>query len=243
MLKAGLARGCHDQGAPEALRLVDCMIANAVRCVPPQNKPTPKEVATCRPFLLARIAALPNLVALLAIGRIAHDSILDALQLKRVAFPFAHGARHALPDGLILFDTYHCSRRIPERVGRDDAVDPGDVRESRGRGSGKFAPKLNGKPPCGTSTTRASFGRGGQGRRPEGDPMAGLEISPTKVGFVIVKAREIAAKVAAWDATARTERTNRTNEYLLGMPLLPDYLEEALDRLGYSVEDAEDDAL
>jgi hypothetical protein len=134
--------------------------------------------------------------------------------------------------------------------------------------------------------------------------MAGLEISPEKVGFVIVKAREMAAKVAAWEddgatsdhdaesilesfaddpteneflsfirdlnedeqaslvalawigrgsfgpeeleealATARAERTNRTDEYLLGMPLLPDYLEEALDRLGYSVEDAEDDAL
>jgi uracil-DNA glycosylase family 4 len=111
LLKAGLARGRHQQGAPEALQLVDCMIANAVRCVPPQNKPTPKEVATCRPFLLARIEALPNLVALLAIGRIAHDSILDAFQLKRSGFPFAHGARHALPGGLVLFDTYHCSRQ------------------------------------------------------------------------------------------------------------------------------------
>src|SRR5215510_11653626 len=111
LLKAGLARGHHQQGAPEALQLVDCMIANAVRCVPPQNKPTPKEVATCRPFLLARIAALPNLVALLAVGRIAHDAILDALQLKRDAFPFAHGARHALPGGLMMFDTYHCSRQ------------------------------------------------------------------------------------------------------------------------------------
>ena len=111
LLTAGLARGRYQQGAPEALQLVDCMIANAVRCVPPQNKPTPKEVATCRPFLLARIEALPNLIALLAIGRIAHDAILDALQLKRGAFPFAHGARHALPGGLILFDTYHCSRQ------------------------------------------------------------------------------------------------------------------------------------
>jgi uracil-DNA glycosylase family 4 len=111
LLKAGLAHGRHDRGAPDALELVDCMIANAVRCVPPQNKPTPKEVATCRPFLLARIEALPNLIAFLAIGRIAHDAILDALQLKRGAFPFAHGARHALPGGLILFDTYHCSRQ------------------------------------------------------------------------------------------------------------------------------------
>ena len=111
LLKAGLARGRHHQGTREALQLVDCMITNAVRCVPPQNKPTPKEVAFCRPFLLARMEALPNLTTLLAIGRIAHDAILDALGLKRGAHPFAHGARHALPGGLILLDTYHCSRQ------------------------------------------------------------------------------------------------------------------------------------
>ena len=87
------------------------MITNAVRCVPPQNKPRPDEIARCRPFLIARIAALPNLSSFLAIGRIAHDAILDALQLKRSAYPFAHGARHVLPGGLALFDTYHCSRQ------------------------------------------------------------------------------------------------------------------------------------
>jgi uracil-DNA glycosylase len=87
------------------------MITNAVRCVPPQNKPKPEEVARCRAFLLARIEALPNLASLLAIGRIAHDAILDALKLKRGANPFAHGARHELPGGLLLFDSYHCSRQ------------------------------------------------------------------------------------------------------------------------------------
>ncbi len=87
------------------------MITNAVRCVPPQNKPRPDEIARCRPFLIARIAALPNLSSFLAIGRIAHDAILDALQLKRSAYPFAHGARHVLPGGLVLFDSYHCSRQ------------------------------------------------------------------------------------------------------------------------------------
>jgi uracil-DNA glycosylase len=111
LLKAGLARGRHDQASPEALELVDCMITNAVRCVPPQNKPKPEEVARCRAFLLARIEALPNLASLLAIGRIAHDAILDALKLKRGANPFAHGARHELPGGLLLFDSYHCSRQ------------------------------------------------------------------------------------------------------------------------------------
>lgn len=111
LLKTGLAKGRHDLSDPGALKLVDCMISNAVRCVPPQNKPTPKEIATCRQFLLARMSALPQLRVLLAIGRIAHDSILDAFRLKRGAYPFAHGARHALPSGLILFDSYHCSRQ------------------------------------------------------------------------------------------------------------------------------------
>ncbi len=111
LLKVGLARGRHDPAAPEALILVDCMISNTVRCVPPQNKPKPAEIARCRVFLAGRIAALPNLTTLLSIGRIAHDGILDALQLKRRDFPFAHGARHQLPHGLQLFDSYHCSRQ------------------------------------------------------------------------------------------------------------------------------------
>jgi uracil-DNA glycosylase len=111
LLKFGLAKGRHDPAEPHALQLVDCMISNAVRCVPPQNKPTPREVATCRQFLTARIRALPYLRTLLAIGRVAHDGILDAFQLKRSAYPFAHGARHALPSGLLLLDSYHCSRQ------------------------------------------------------------------------------------------------------------------------------------
>lgn len=111
LLKVGLARGRHDLAAPEALALVDCMISNAVRCVPPQNKPIPAEVATCRRFLIGRIAALPNLRTLLALGRVGHESILDALQANKRDFPFAHGARHALPGGLLLFDSYHCSRQ------------------------------------------------------------------------------------------------------------------------------------
>ena len=111
LLKFGLARGRHDLASPEELELVDCMITNAVRCVPPQNKPKPDEIARCRQFLIGRIAALPDLVTLLAIGRIAHDAILDALQAKKRDFPFAHGACHALPGGLVLFDSYHCSRQ------------------------------------------------------------------------------------------------------------------------------------
>src|SRR5262245_55428695 len=108
LLKAGLARGTHDLAAPEKLKLVDCMITNAVRCVPPANKPTPAEAATCRQFLIGRMAALPGLRAILALGRIAHDSVLDAFALKKRDYPFAHGALHALPQGLSLTDSYHC---------------------------------------------------------------------------------------------------------------------------------------
>jgi uracil-DNA glycosylase family 4 len=111
LLKVGLARGTHDVDRPEALELVDCMITNAVRCVPPQNKPTPQEVKTCRPFLIGRVEALPRLRSLLAIGRIAHDTLLDAFGPKKRDYAFTHGARHALPNGLVLFDTYHCSRQ------------------------------------------------------------------------------------------------------------------------------------
>jgi uracil-DNA glycosylase family 4 len=111
LLKFELARGEHDPTKPAELELVDCMISNAVRCVPPQNKPTPQEIATCRKFLAARIAALPKLKSLLAIGRIAHDAILAAHELKKRDFRFAHGARHRLPSGLVLYDSYHCSRQ------------------------------------------------------------------------------------------------------------------------------------
>jgi len=111
LIKAGLARGRHNPKAPEALQLVDCMISNAVRCVPPANRPSGAEIATCRQFLIGRIAALPNLQAILALGRIAHDSTLDALGLKRRPYPFAHGARHQLEGALVLFDSYHCSRQ------------------------------------------------------------------------------------------------------------------------------------
>ena len=111
LLKVGLARGHHDSAAPNALHLVDCMITNAVRCVPPANKPTPSEIAHCRQFLKVRVAALPNLRVVLALGHIAHESTLDVLGLKRRDYPFAHGACHELPTGQLLFDSYHCSRQ------------------------------------------------------------------------------------------------------------------------------------
>jgi uracil-DNA glycosylase len=79
--------------------------------VPPANKPEASEVKNCRQFLAARIETLPDLRVTLALGRIAHEATLDALGLKRRDYPFGHGARHDLPDGIVLFDSYHCSRQ------------------------------------------------------------------------------------------------------------------------------------
>jgi uracil-DNA glycosylase len=110
LLRFGFARGEYAARPDDGLALVDCIISNAVRCVPPENKPTPEEAATCRSFLKARIAALPNLRAIVALGRVAHDSTLAVLGCRKALFPFAHGSRHALPEGLQLFDSFHCSR-------------------------------------------------------------------------------------------------------------------------------------
>ncbi len=107
----GFASGRYDRRPDDGLALVDCAIANAVRCVPPQNKPTPQEAATCRTYLRNAFAALPKLKAVLALGRLAHETTLRALGLRLALFPFSHGARHALgASGLVLFDSYHCSR-------------------------------------------------------------------------------------------------------------------------------------
>lgn len=109
--KFGFASGVYDERPDDGLKLVKAMITNAVRCVPPQNKPTPAEINACRPFLLARIESLPRLGAIVCLGRIAHESVLTALGARKAAFPFAHGARHdKVRDGVAIFDSYHCSR-------------------------------------------------------------------------------------------------------------------------------------
>lgn len=110
LLEFGFATGRYEARIDDGLQLVDCMITNAVRCVPPENKPTPAEIATCRHYLAARIALMPNLEAIVALGRVAHDSTLAALECRKTSFPFAHAARHALPSKVVLFDSFHCSR-------------------------------------------------------------------------------------------------------------------------------------
>ncbi len=110
LIEFGFAEGTYQACIDDGLHLIDCMITNAVRCVPPQNKPIGAEIKACRAFLDARINALSQLKVLLALGRIAHESVISAFGERRAAHPFAHGAQHALPQNLTLFDSYHCSR-------------------------------------------------------------------------------------------------------------------------------------
>ena len=107
--KVGLATGEYEQRPSDSLTLRDTLIANAVACVPPQNKPTPEEARTCRQFLARRLGEQKP-KAYLALGRIGHDSLLVALGEKRSKFAFGHGAEHQLTAGATLFDSYHCSR-------------------------------------------------------------------------------------------------------------------------------------
>jgi uracil-DNA glycosylase family 4 len=106
----GFARGRYDARPDDGLELIDCRIVNAARCVPPENKPTTAEIANCRPFLKRDLAEMPNLAALVALGRIAHDSIIVTLGGRPAASPFGHGHTHQVGD-VTIFDSYHCSRQ------------------------------------------------------------------------------------------------------------------------------------
>jgi uracil-DNA glycosylase family 4 len=103
------ARGSYGAHPDDGLELVDCRITNAVRCVPPENKPTTVEIVTCRDFLKATIAEMKNLRAIIALGHVAHNSVVTALGAKKSATPFKHGGKNLL-GALALFSSYHCSR-------------------------------------------------------------------------------------------------------------------------------------
>jgi uracil-DNA glycosylase family 4 len=105
----GFARGQFEARPDDSLELVDARITNGVRCVPPENKPTPAEINTCRVFLEPTIAEMKNLKAIVVLGRIAHETTVKALGVKRSAAAFSHGARADL-DRAALFSSYHCSR-------------------------------------------------------------------------------------------------------------------------------------
>lgn len=110
LVKYGFARGTFAREADDGLELNGARITNAVRCVPPENKPTPAEQKTCRPFLVSEIQAMGSLKVILALGRIAHDAVLATLGQRASRYPFAHAALHRLDSGLIIADSYHCSR-------------------------------------------------------------------------------------------------------------------------------------
>ena len=110
LLRFGFAAGTYRADPQDGLRLVDCRVTNAVRCVPPENKPTGAEVRSCRPFLVAEMEAMPRLRVVVALGGIAHKAVLAAIGRPQNTAPFAHGALHSLPGGRTLADSYHCSR-------------------------------------------------------------------------------------------------------------------------------------
>jgi len=109
LLKFGLAKGEYAERADDGLVLLDCAITNAVRCVPPENKPIPAEINICRQFLSAQIHSMPRLRTILALGKIAHDSVVTALGAKKSAHPFKHSAQYEIGK-LSLIASYHCSR-------------------------------------------------------------------------------------------------------------------------------------
>jgi uracil-DNA glycosylase family 4 len=109
LIRFGFARGVFEARPDDSLELIGTAVTNAVRCVPPQNKPTPAEITTCRTFLVPTIARFPNLRAIVALGAIAHQSTVRALGQRLAAYPFGHGARHETGP-LTLFSSYHCSR-------------------------------------------------------------------------------------------------------------------------------------
>ena len=109
LIDFGFAEGQYEERVDDGVQMIDARISNAVRCVPPENKPTPLEIRTCNDFLKAEIASMPKLRAVVTLGRIAHDAAVVALDGKRSAFAFAHSRQHKL-GGVALFNSYHCSR-------------------------------------------------------------------------------------------------------------------------------------
>jgi uracil-DNA glycosylase len=105
----GFAKGDYQARPDDGFMLIDCRITNAVRCVPPENKPTPQEIKTCRDFLIPTIKEMAKLRAIVALGRVAHDTVVSARSARRSDHPFTHGGARAMGD-LTLFDSYHCSR-------------------------------------------------------------------------------------------------------------------------------------
>jgi uracil-DNA glycosylase family 4 len=110
LYRLGFASQPTASGARDGMRLRGCRITNAVKCLPPGNRPRSDEVERCNRYLRAELATLPHEAMILALGRVAHGAVLNALRLPGARYPFSHGARHALPGARVLYDSYHCSR-------------------------------------------------------------------------------------------------------------------------------------
>ena len=110
LIKYGFAAGTYAADPTDGMQLQDCRVTNAVRCVPPANLPTPKEIAECNPFLANELSAMKRLQVVLALGGVSHKAVLRARGLRASHSPFIHGALQTLPDGLLLVDSYHVSR-------------------------------------------------------------------------------------------------------------------------------------
>lgn len=110
LVKFALASGNYGAEVSDGLALTKCRITNAVRCVPPENKVIAAETTACRPFLIAEINAMENLKTIISLGLVSHNAVLQALGEKLSAYKFSHGAHHDLDNGLVLVDSYHCSR-------------------------------------------------------------------------------------------------------------------------------------
>lgn len=108
--EAGLASAPVSESAADGLALVNARIVNAVKCVPPQNKPLPREIRSCNAYLAAELEQLSAVRVYLALGRVAHDALLMARGLRRARYPFGHGREHCLDGAQYLVDSYHCSR-------------------------------------------------------------------------------------------------------------------------------------
>ena len=121
LLKFGLAEGEYRADPADGLRLNGAIILNAVKCLPPANKPEPREIATCRNYFEAALAALPKVQVLVALGQIAHVAAARALGLPPASTKFGHGAENRAADGRILLSSYHCSR-YNQNTGRLDAA-------------------------------------------------------------------------------------------------------------------------
>ena len=121
----GYSNRADSVAADDGLQLIGCRITNAVKCLPPENKPQTDEVRRCNVHLKRELHELPDSAAILALGTIAHAAVLMALGLRRSDYAFSHGACHTLPDGRLLFDSYHCSRyntqtrRLTDQMFRD----------------------------------------------------------------------------------------------------------------------------